>query len=105
MRSEVPDANSLQLLRLRRNALGHESATDALWDELDNAIPTVEAALMQLQLVTERPHLEFYGERTPLEPEHPEHLFGFRYEWGLKNLDGEWSLKMESTSWVHRDGQ
>jgi hypothetical protein len=64
---DVTDPAALHGVRKRRNALAHSEGDRAEWDELENALDTIEDCLISLTLVSKRPKLEFFGERSALE--------------------------------------
>ena len=70
----LENSNTLHNIRDRRNVVAHEKNSNVGWNQLSQDISEIEKTLQILNLIGERPHLECYGERSPIRwlDNHPE---------------------------------
>jgi hypothetical protein len=98
------NGTELHAARDRRNAVAHEIREYITWDTLASDIAEVEKTLQQLGLVGARPQLEYFSERSALEPSRESGVLGMRqFRIGVK-VEGEptyeasWEQKLHSVS-------
>lgn len=101
--SLLHEADSLHLLRRRRNEIAHVPDSARLdWNELKSAVDTAEAELQHLNIVSIRPKYEFYGEKSQArESEVPNVIFSFDYSAGIK-LNGDWVYRIGWIENIHK---
>jgi hypothetical protein len=89
------NADKLHAIRRRRNALAHESGESCTWEDLEDAISTVDAELQHLGVVGPMPKYEFYGESIPREQAEPGHFVTFDVRYGIRE-NGKTRLEVTS---------
>src|SRR5262245_35813845 len=63
----VPDGPGLHDMRLRRNAVAHESSSSVSWSQLDEDLTVVHSALQHVGMVGERPRFQVTAERSGVQ--------------------------------------
>lgn len=79
------NSDELHSIRRRRNDVAHEAHLNTNWDQLSQDLDVIEKSLKKLGLVGDRPHLEYYGERSEMRwVDDPEILGSRDLRWGVK---------------------
>jgi hypothetical protein len=99
-RGELVYSQQLRDIKDRRNHLAHRSSVpesiselSASWEEVDQAIDTVETALQAIQLIGQRPAFKVFGERKAdfypeqFHPDKPGVRLTHQYAFGVEEND------------------
>ena len=62
----LDNSKDIHDLRIRRNEVAHESHSHTTWEQLAQDLSVIESSFQKLDLVSDRPHLEAYGERSEI---------------------------------------
>lgn len=102
--SLLSDRGALTRLKDRRNELAHESVHKPSWAELDAATLLIHKELRHLGFAGDRPHYQFYAEKSPLRASSHD---GAEHErtlsFGLKK-DGRVVLEVRQIEYVAKEG-
>jgi len=79
------NADDLHSIRKRRNDVSHGAQSNTTWDQLSKDLAVIETSLQNLDLVGDRPHLEYYGERSEMRWVEDPEILGVRdFRCGVK---------------------
>jgi hypothetical protein len=95
----LDDIDPLHIVRKERNRLAHEPKASCAWERLIDDISTIEKALVSLSLVRPTPPLEYFFERSAMEPSsEPGISFSRRFSYGVRE-NGELALEV---AWIQK---
>ncbi len=77
-------AQGLRDVKDKRNEIAHDSNKAASYDDVAQAVDTVEAVLQHLNFVGPRPQITAHAERTPRATPNPGALITLDYTYGVK---------------------
>ena len=101
--SLLSDRGALTRLKDRRNELAHESVHKPSWAELDAATLLIHKELRHLGFAGDRPHYQFYAEKSPLRTSSHDGVEGERtLSFGLKK-DGRVVLEVRQIEYVTKE--
>jgi hypothetical protein len=79
------NSDDLHSIRKRRNVVAHDAHSNTNWDQLSQDLAVIETSLQKLGLVGDRPHLEYYGERSAMRWVEDPEILGVRdFRCGVK---------------------
>jgi hypothetical protein len=100
----LSDRAALLRLKDRRNELAHESVHKPSWAELDVATLQIHKELRHLGFAGDRPHYQFYAEKSPIRASAQEGADGERtLSFGLKK-DGRVVLEVRQIEYIAKEG-
>lgn len=100
----LSDRSALLRLKDRRNELAHESVHKPSWPELDAATLLIHKELRHLGFAGDRPHYQFYAEKSPIRSSTHPGVDGERtLSFGLKK-DGRVVLEVRQIEYVPKEG-
>jgi hypothetical protein len=100
----LSDRAALNRLKDRRNELAHDSVHKPSWAELDAATIQIHKELRHLGFAGDRPHYQFYAEKSPIRASAHEGAKRERtLSFGLKR-DGRVVLEVRQIEHLTEDG-
>lgn len=98
----LSNGKGLHDIRKRRNDIAHGSMSATTWDKLAQDVDKIETTLQQLEIVSARPHLEYYGERSAMQWLEDPKILGTRdFKCGVKE-NGKPAIEFSWTEKLYR---